>query len=386
MSLQRIVTRSLHSAMVLGVTLPLAGCPKVPEQTSFMATTRVTASTAEVRQRSAELGRHAAAVVELAADSIRQLSDDAAVRANALKLKAQVIPAIREASLRPDPLIGLLGLMGLFYQLQDYFTSGAARVQFGPHQPIAVAMARHLIDDGHRVGLVITSGNDSAVARTDSALRAWAAEYPITNSAYVRETPLGELQSIAENVRGLGGVAANLENEVRLLQERIAFMADYSVREIAWRTTIGIEDAVGTETVDSLRALVAHSAALTGELPGLIAAERTAVLEAVRAERMAILQAILAHRQAVLDALSAERQAVMEAITGERVGALSSLAVEREAILAGADSIVQRGLDEARSLVNHVLLIVVLAGGAGIGVVGATAFVIVRYGRPPGAA
>jgi hypothetical protein len=61
---------------------------------------------------------------------------------------------------------------------------------------------------------------------------------------------------------------------------------------------------------------------------------------------------------------------------------LEALAGERAAALASADSIVQHGLDETRSIIDHVLLIAVLAGAAGILLAGAAAFVVVRFGRP----
>lgn len=375
--------RMLRFGVPLALTLALVACPKVPERTSFMQQAHnVTASAAEIRERSAELGRHAAAVVELGADSIRALSDDPDVRANALRFKAQIIPEIREASLKSDPLIAVLELMGLFYQLEDYFTTGVGRTQFGPHQQIAVDVTRHLIDDALGVGMIITSGNDSAVARTTLAIKEWAAKNPIANSQYVRETPLGELESVAAAAGSLGAVAANMENEVRLLQARIAFMSDYAVREIAWRTTLGVEDAVGEETIDSLRALVIHSAALMGEFPELVSTERAAVVEALAAERIAVFQEILEHRRTVLAAVGTERAAVVAAIASERGAVLEALADERAAALASADSIVQHGLDETRSILDHVLLVAVMAGAAGIMLAGAAAFVVVRFGRP----
>ena len=377
-------SRWARLTVLLGIVLATSACPKVPERTAFMQqATNVKASSAEVRERAADLGRHAAAVVELGADSIRALSDDPDVRANALRFKTQIIPEIREASLKADPLVGLLELIALFMQIDDYFTTGAGRAQFGPLQGVAIDLARHLIADADEVGLVITGGNDSAVTRTMGLLRQWAADHPITNSQYVRETPLGAMESIAANVGGIGAVAANLENEMRLLQERIAFMSDYTAREIAWRTTLGVEDAVGTETVDSLRALVIHSAALMGAFPDLVRSERGALVEAITAERVAVLREMLEHREAVLAALSSERAATMEGLGAERAILLAALSAERAATLAGMDSILQHGLTETRSLVNHTLFIVIPAIAGGIVLAGAAAFVVVRYARPP---
>lgn len=374
--------RLVRLTTVAGIAAVVTACPKVPEQTAFMQTTMVVTTAAEVRERAAELGRHAAATVELGADSIRRLSADPEIRAHALMFKAQIIPEIREASLKPDPLISLLELLGLFHQLEDYFTTGAGRTQFGPHQDVAVSIAQHLIEDGRDIGRILTGGNDSAVERTTMRLRDWAARNPIANSQYVRETPLGELEGIADDVRGIGGVAASLENEVRLLQNRVAFMTDYTAREIAWRTALGLEDAVGTETVDSLRTLVIHSSDLIGRLPDLVASERSALVEAVTAERIAVLREMLLHREAVLAALTAERAAILQELGEERAIVLEALSAERVAMLTGMDSIMRQGFGEARSLVNHTLLILIPATAAGIVLAGAAAFVVVRFARP----
>jgi len=98
--------RLLAPLVLAGLT---AGCPKVPSQTQTMRRAGLEVSGRELRTRSVDLGHYAAAVIEAAADSIAAVSADAKVQANALRWKAYVIPQVREAALRPDPLGAVSG-------------------------------------------------------------------------------------------------------------------------------------------------------------------------------------------------------------------------------------------------------------------------------------
>ncbi|MDH4351367.1 MAG: hypothetical protein OEW56_09495, partial [Gemmatimonadota bacterium] len=261
----------VRSVLVLGVSFVTGACAKIPDQTAGMRAAGVEMSGGELRTRNVDLSRQVAAVIEAAADSMRGASTDATVRANALRWKTYVIPQVREAGLRPDPLVGVLDLSTLLAQLEQYFTRGGGRTLFGDQQPVAVAAVRALRADARRLSLSVLAGQDSVAEDWGERVDAWVADHPITTAQYTRPTPIGEIRVLAGPAGGLGGVVASMENELRLLQERLAFAQDYVARDLAWRTTLGLEEAAGTETLDSLRALVVHSAALMGNLPDLVA-------------------------------------------------------------------------------------------------------------------
>lgn len=367
----------------LAVAVLTTACPKVPDQTRSMQAAGVTTSGRELRTRNLDLGHHAAAVIESAADSIRAVSSDPDVRANALRWKTYVIPQIREAALRPDPLVAALDLTALFEQLDRYFTTGGGRTLFGDQQPVAVGAVRSLLDMIRDLRFGLAGGQDSVIRTWNARIDQWVGEHPIMDSRYTRPTPIADIRVLAGDVAGIGGVAASMENELRLLQERLAFVQDYGAADVAWRMVLGVEDAVGDTTLDSLRALIAHSANLMGTLPAFVTSEREAILEAVTAERVAVLREMVSHREAVLAAVTSERMATLEGLGAERAIVLEAVSAERAATLAGMDSIVQHGLTETRSLVNHTLLVLIFAGGAAIVLSGAAAFVVVRYARPP---
>jgi len=374
----------LKQLVPLAVAVLTTACPKVPDQTQSMQAAGVRTSGRELRTRNLDLGHHAAAVIESAADSIRAVSADPEVRANALRWKAYVIPQIREAALRPDPFAAALDLTALVEQLDRYFTTGGGRTLFGDQQAVAVGAVTSLLDAIRDVRFGLAGGQDSIFRRWNAQIDAWVSEHPIADSRYTRPTPIADMRVLAGEVAGIGGVAASMENELRLLQERLAFVQDYGAADLAWRMALGIEDAVGDTTLDSLRALVIHSAGLMGTLPDLVTSERAAILEGVTAERIAVMREIRQHLQAILAAISSERAATLDGLGAERAIVLDALSAERAATLAGMDSIVQHGVQQTRSLVNHTLLIVIPALAAGIVLAGAAAFVVVRYARPTG--
>jgi hypothetical protein len=377
--------RMTRIVMMLGVAVVIGACAKVPTQTQSMEAAGIAMSGRELRTRNVDLSRHVAAVIEAAADSMRAVSTDATVRANALRWKTYVIPQVREAGLRPDPLVGALDLSALLAQLEQYFTSGNGQTLFGDQQSVAVEAIRSLRGEVLQLSRAVAGGQGSIEQTWRERVEEWAADHPIRNGQYTRPTPIADIRILAADAGGgIGVVAASMENELRLLQERLAFAQDYGARELAWRTALGIEESVGAETMDSLRAIVTHTAALMGGLTDLLASERAAVIEALGAERVAVAREILLHRQVVLAALAGEREAMVAAVGMERGIVLDAVAAERAAVLAGADSIVQRGFAETRSLVNHVMLVMVLTGAAAIVLAGAAAFVVVRFARPPG--
>ena len=376
------VTR-VKGLVPLALAVLIAACPKVPDQTRSMQAAGISGSGRELRTRNLDLGHHAAAVIASAADSIRALSPDPDVRANALRWKTYVLPQVREAALRPDPLVAALDLTALFGQLDRYFTTGSGRTLFGDQQAVAVGAVGSLLDAVSAIRLGLAGGRDSIARIWSERIDTWVGEHPIVDSRYTRATPIADMRALAGDLPGIGGVAASMENELRLLQERLAFLQDYGAEDVAWRTALGIEDAVGATTLDSLRALIAHSVNLAGTLPAFATSEREAILEAVTAERVAVLREIRLDLDVVLAAVTSERVATLEGLGAERAIVLEAVSAERVATLAGMDSIVHHGLTETRSLVNHTLLILIFAGGAAIVLSGAAAFVVVRYARPP---
>jgi hypothetical protein len=67
---------------------------------------------------------------------------DPEVRRRALLLKIAAVPVVHRAAFQPDPLVSLLDLWLLLYQVEECFDAGTGPCLFGAQQPIARAAGR----------------------------------------------------------------------------------------------------------------------------------------------------------------------------------------------------------------------------------------------------
>src|SRR5262245_19665997 len=102
-------------------------------------------SATELRLRLYELPAQLGSLVETTADQIRAESSDPAVGRRALLWKADGIPALYAAALRPDPLAGALDLWLCVEQMNLYFREGAGKDSFGEQQPLAIAAVARML-------------------------------------------------------------------------------------------------------------------------------------------------------------------------------------------------------------------------------------------------
>jgi hypothetical protein len=130
---------------------------------------------------------------------IRAESSDYAVGRRALLWKADGIPTIYTAALRPDPLAGALDLWVLLYQMQDYFQDGAGKDAFGPQQPIAVETLRSMLALVNGVAETLYKDPD-AYGKRKTQVQEFARAHRIEGTYYSsRETALVALARLVES-------------------------------------------------------------------------------------------------------------------------------------------------------------------------------------------
>src|SRR5512144_377956 len=120
--MRRIVPPRLALPLILAAC---AGCAHVPQKSESVQRAGLESSTAELRIRAVELGREAMREIEIAADSIDTRTDDLHVRRNTLYFRLSAVPALTEASLRPDPVVAMLDLYAFRSQIANFVASPA---------------------------------------------------------------------------------------------------------------------------------------------------------------------------------------------------------------------------------------------------------------------
>src|SRR5262245_30043774 len=203
-------------------------------------------SATELRLRLYELPARLGGSVEIAADRIRAESDDPAVWRRALIWKADGIPVIYTAALRPDPLAGALDLWVLLYQMDAYYEQGVGKDAFGKERPIAVSALKSMLEYFEGVAASMYADNE-AYLRRRGQVQDFARAHPIESSFSSRETALaalarlsdaessGALAQVGEATETLADVTLRLNAYVTLLPKVAGWQAELVTQEITGR-------------------------------------------------------------------------------------------------------------------------------------------------------
>ncbi len=333
-------------------------------------------SAQELRLRLYELPAQLGGIVETAADRIRAESSDPGVRRRAQVWKADGLPTIYAAALRPDPLAGALDLWVLVFQFDDYLRVGAGKDAFGAQQSIALAATESMLTLVDQTATSLFVDHESYVRRR-AQVQEFAREHPIDGPLSSRQTAIlklarlsesdssGVLAGVGEVTETLADVSLRLNAYVTLLPKVTKWQAEITVQDLAGR-----ESLAGTlDQVDAIGEVARRGNALLADLPGAVRGASGPVGELLDRQRNELLAAIDRERLNLTGFVTSEREAALSTVSNERRAALEGVARERAAALAGVDAISRRSIEDAtvrvRGIVDYVfvraLILVALA-------------------------
>jgi len=357
---------------VIGL-LTATGCvsTKAPQQTGLMKQVDVDVTAQRARLESQSLARKFMATVELTADSIATLTDEESVRYNALAWKANAIPAIQVAMYHPDPMISYIDGWSLIIQMREYFESGGGRYLFGNQQQLAVNSLAVLEDEA--LATVESVGQAGSVTKTERFVYQWAEAHPLTNDLYLRGSAIQAVAEFAE-AQDVGLSALGSLTELAADAQQMALvLASYTPKQVAWQSELLMADMMDSTRVNSLlRAIddmevMVATADFLRSSPQLIAEERAAVFREIAMERLAVMEEISQLRSETL-------LQVAELMAAERSALMAGISKERAQIFRDMQGLTKQGFEDARGLVNHLLLMV------GLGVVGMVVLIGIGLG------
>lgn len=307
-----------------------------------------------VRGATFEFGRHAMLNIEAVADSILQVTDDPELRAETIRWMAFAVPNIREAILRPEPLVAFLDVAALMMQYRRYFESGDGRQRLGPYHEFALRTHQQL----EQQALAMASAGFVRVEGDTiwPKLGQWVERHPMVGVNYLRESVAFAARAlVGERAEGALGAVGNMDESLRLVNERLRFLEEPLFKEVGWKAELMGHDFFETPTMKGAMAPVQRMVALADSMPALsgrmmdsgfvrLAAERAAVFAEIDQQRVATLQAISGEREAVLAALSHERGEVVGALHAERIDTFRDLETMRQATMT-----------DMRALIDHTL-------------------------------
>jgi len=313
-------------------------------------------SALELRLRIYELPGQLGSMIETAADQIRAESSDPAARRHALLWKADGIPALYTAALRPDPLAGGIDLWLLLEQMNLYFVEGAGKNAFGAQQPLATATTARMLLTIEKTAASMATDTE-ARERAEARIQEFARSHPIEGAISSRDTALivlaklsdaektGMFASVGQATESVSDISLRLNAYVSLVPKVARWQVELAAEEVMGREnlrgTLGDVQAVGA-TARSLNSVLA-------DIPGTARAASVPVREMLDQQRTEVMTAVQQERLAVTESIAAELKAALAAISEERRAALAGLSEERVAMLSELDAMTQRSIEDASS-------------------------------------
>ena len=311
-------------------------------------------SASELRLRLYDLPEKFGGTIETAADRIRVESSDPAVRRRALLWKADGIPALYSAALRPDPLAGALDLWLLLEQMSLYFSEGAGKEAFGDQQPIATAAVAKMLANVEEGTASLTSDRQMFDRRA-AAIRQFAHSHPIEASFSSRDTAQAELARLSQ--AEAGGALASIGQATETLSDitlRLNVYVSLLPKVARWQAEIAAEDITGRdnmrsslEDLEAIGVAARHADNLLADIPGTVREASGPINELIDRQRTELLASIDRERLAMTAFVTAEREAALAGVSEERKAAMAGIDQQRAAVQAGLDALAKRSIDDA---------------------------------------
>lgn len=334
------------------VALPLilvacAACAHVPQKSQSVEQAGLTSSTAELRTRAVELGREAMREVEIAGDSIDAGTDDITIQRNTLYFRLSAVPALTEASLRPDPVVAMLDLYAFRLQVANFVASPAGRAALGDQ----IAIAERAIErNGERWEVVATSVGSRLTDEQRVRLASWAVDHPIDHLPFTRPSLVGALAvRLREEQTSIGAAVGGMQESLDRLEARISLANETTVKQATWLGRLAALDMKASPEASELKGALRSTRGLIEGVPDLAARERTAALADVDRQRRETLAELT---------LQVERQrvALVEAVASERAIVLNAVDDQRRRAVLDADSLRARLVADEIRVVDHLML------------------------------
>jgi hypothetical protein len=365
--MNRLFDKRRGAVFLLAVWLVSACASTAPSNRSALQARigNTSVSATELRLRIYELPAQFGAIIESASDRIRAESSDPAVRRQALLWKADGIPALYSAALRPDPLAGAFDLFLFIEQMSLYFREGAGKNVFSAQQPLATAAVDRMLAIARETAASLT--NDPEVLKRRTALvEQFARSHPIEGAFSSRDTALIELARLSESKNS--GTLASVGLATETLSDislRLNAYVTLLPKVARWQGELAADEVMGRDslrgTLDDFDAMgeAARSAnSLLGDIPGVARDAGGPIGELLDQQRKELLAAVDRERLTMTSFITSEREAALAKVSEERRAAMASVTQERIAALAAVDALVKTSIEDAsgraRNISNYV--------------------------------
>jgi hypothetical protein len=304
-------------------------------------------STSELRTLAVEMGRESLRQIEIVADSMDAGTESLKVHRNTLYLRLSSVTAITEASLQPDPVHAMLDLYAFRLQLANFVSSPAGYEAFGDQSAIA---QRALERNAARWEAVAQSTGGRLTDSGRAQITSWAQSHPIDRLPFTRTSLASALAAtLREQDLSIGAAVGGMQESIDRLEYRISLLNENALKQAAWLAQLAALDVGSSPDVAELRGTLHSTRDLIEDTPDLVAHERAAVLSEVDRQRRETLAALTSE-------FDRQRVALMAAVASERAIVMKELDLLRVQVMADADSLRVRLVEDEIRVVDHLML------------------------------
>ena len=357
------------AALICGCSLLTIKSPEVP----------LTPREQEARLLTRDYAAHFVSTMTHAMDEVPHGEGDAALRAQALRLKLGSVMEITRASTGLSPMASLIDTWAFAVQLRDFLTGGAGAELLGSAQPDVRLTAVRLADDADGLAHKV-AGKD--YARYQSFVTAYAERNPLMSADCARPSVLASWVAVEGDtspLRSEGTVSqalGDVSDRVRIYSERVPPLSLWQAELALDRA--GFDQNSYRNALRDFDAQLAHITKLADTSPELVHEALGDLRESLRLSEDRLDNAF----QQALRTVHGEREALALNIASERESATAAFDLQRARIAEDAGKIAAQAVDtswhELRKLIREALLLLIVLAIVMLGLPFAAGYLVGR--------
>jgi hypothetical protein len=357
------------AAMLSGCSLLTIKSPEIP----------LTPREQEARLLTRDYAAHFVSTMTHAMDEVPHGEGDAALHAQALRLKFGSVSEVTRASTGLSPMASVIDTWAFAVQLRDFLTSGAGAELLGSAQPDVRLTAARLADDADGLAHKV-AGPD--YGRYQSFVAQYAEHNPLMSADCARPSVLASWVAVEGDIsplRAEGTVAqalGDVSDRVRIYSERVPPLSLWQAELALDRA--GFDQNSYRNALRDFDAQLARISKLADTSPELVHEALADLRESLRMSEDRLDGALVQ----ALRAVHGEREALALDIASERASVTAAFDLERARIAEDAGKIAAQAVDtswhELRKLVREALALLILLALVMLGLPFAAGYLVGR--------
>lgn len=290
----------------------------------------------DLRIQTREFATAFSARVESTADAIGGRADLPDVRLGSIRWKLGATAAMKQSSLRTDPMLALVDAWTLCRQMRDYFAGTNGGAALGAATGSARKVSEQLEEEIATMARRVISASE--FRNVSEFVESYCPAHPIHSLGFERDAVA--LRWLEQDAGANSRTVGNMPEAITDLSDRVSAFGQQIPLEVRWR--VDLERAELEPLFADARTMSTNVGVALQSIPVLaenarLVSENARQLTKAAADLTQTIAPELARFdrrwESTLVALKTEREAVMEVLKAERIAVIATLDTQREALM-----------------------------------------------------